>query len=224
MLWLFFTNILKAVILHKSMKCNHQSMCCVQMMIQMMGIFFSVFLFVCRCCCVIFKCSLLFCSRSASVSCLLYLQLLIMHRRIWYLLRLRCWGEKLGPKKMRCVNGQSRRGERKKERESQLTINCNFYNAAAATTAASVTLPAKDNFANCFDVGHTLDTINDDAASARLPLMTVQCHFFQDKWMWESAFASENDNREISNFNDCCRVILVRSFVYSEFFSIMSFS
>lgn len=76
---------------------------------------------------------------------------------------------------MRCVNGQSRRGER----ESQLTINCNFYNASAAATTTSMTLAAKDNFANCFNVGHTLDTINDDAASARLPLMTVQCHFFK---------------------------------------------
>lgn len=208
------------VILHKSMKCNHQSMCCVVLCANDDTndgyLFLCFFLFVCRCCCVIFKCSLLFCSRSASVSCLLYLQLLIMHRRIWYLLRLRCWGEKLGPKKMRCVNGQSRRGERE---------NPNWPLIAIFT----MHLQQQQQHQWHWQPKTILQIVSMlDIRWTRLTMMLQSCcspaindravPFFQDKWMWESAFASENDNREISNFNDCCRVILVRSFVYSEFF------
>ena len=44
-LTIFHQHSKSRVILHKNMKCNHQPMCCVQMMIQMMGIFFSAFPF-----------------------------------------------------------------------------------------------------------------------------------------------------------------------------------
>ena len=126
-LTIFHQHSKSRVILHKSMKCNHQSMCCVVLCANddtNDGYLFLRFPF----CLPLLLCRIqmqpsLSPSRSASVSCLLYLQLLIMHRRIWYLLRLRCWRGNCGPKKMRCVNGQSRR----RTRESQLTINCNFF-------------------------------------------------------------------------------------------------